>query len=226
VSNEAQQSEVTSWAREAEAERRAGRPEQARRLAEAALVEEPYELSGRLVLALACLDLNDSEGARRALEPAIASWSLDSPQPLALGPVPDEAFAVQSDPLADLAENELERAFAHAESESAEVWTTDRVAEAVLREVEQGEPEGVHLGESEGVHLGESEGVHLGESDSPFATETVAQLLDRQGEPERAQAIRRVLEGDANAVSPAADERKRWMGTLERWLDNLRRASP
>ena len=205
----AQQSEATSWARDAEAERRAGRPEQARRLAEAALVEEPYELSGRLVLALACLDLSDPESARRALEPAVASWSLDTPQPLALGPAPREAFAVQSDPLADLAENELERAFAHAESEPAEVWTTDRAAEAALRAVERGEPEGVQLDEPE----------------SPFATETVAQLLEQQGEPVRAQAIRRVLEGGADALPLGADERKRWMSTLERWLDNLRRAS-
>ena len=76
--NEAQQSEATSWIRDAEAARRAGRPEQARRLAEAGLVEEPYELSGRLVLALACLDLLDFESARHALEPAVAGWSRSS----------------------------------------------------------------------------------------------------------------------------------------------------
>jgi len=207
--NEAQQSEVTSWIRDAEAERRAGRPEQARRLAEAGLVEEPYELSGRLVLALACLDLLDFESARLALEPAVAGWSLDVPEPLALGSDEGEAFAVQSDPLADLAENELERAFDHAEAETAEVWTTNRVAEAALRAVERGEPEGVRLHEP----------------DSPFATETVANLLERQGDPGRAQAIRRALTDEAAEAALAPDARKRWVSTLEHWLDNLRRAS-
>ena len=207
--NEAQQREATSWIRDAEAERRAGRPEQARRLAEAGLVEEPYELSGRLVLALACLDLLDFESARHALEPAVAGWSLDVPEPLALGSDEGEAFAVQSDPLADLAENELERAFDHAEAETAEVWTTNRVAEAALRAVERGEPEGVRLHEP----------------DSPFATETVANLLERQGDPGRARAIRRALTDEAAAAALEPDARKRWVSTLERWLDNLRRAS-
>ena len=207
--DEAQQSEATSWVRDAEAERRAGRPEQARRLAEAGLVEEPYELSGRLVLALACLDLLDFESARFALEPAVAGWSLDLPEPLALGSDEGEAFAVQSDPLADLAENELERAFDHAEAETAEVWTTNRVAEAALRAVERGEPEGVRLHEPE----------------SPFATETVANLLERQGDPGRARAIRRALTDEAEEAALAPDARKRWVSTLERWLDNLRRAS-
>ena len=207
--DEAQRDEATSWVRDAEAERHAGRPEQARRLAEAGLVEEPYELSGRLVLALACLDLLDVESARRALEPAVAGWSLDAPQPLALGSDQGEPFAVQSDPLADLAENELERAFAHAEAEPAEVWTTNRVAEAALRSVERGEPEGVRLDEP----------------DSPFATETVAHLLESQGDSGRARAIRRALTGEVAEAELSPGERKRWVATLERWLDNLRRAS-
>jgi hypothetical protein len=206
---EAQHSEATSWVRDAEAERRAGRPEQARRLAEAGLVEDPHELSGRLVLALACLDLSDSEGAREALEPAVAAWSLDLPQPLALASDDGEAFAVQSDPLADLAENELEHAFDHAEAELAEVWTTNRVAEAALQAVERGAPEGVRLEQP----------------DSPFATETVANLLERQGDPGRARAIRRALTGEAEEAALTANERKRLVSTLERWLDNLRRAS-
>jgi hypothetical protein len=218
--DEAQRDEATNWVRNAEAERRAGRPEQARRLVEAGLVEEPYELSGRLVLALACLDLLDVESARRALEPAVAGWSLNAPQPLALGSDQGEPFAVQSDPLADLAENELERAFDHAEAEPAEVWTTNRVAEAALRAVERGEPEGVRA-----VERGEPEGVRLDEPDSPFATETVAHLLESQGDSGRARAIRRALTGEVAEAELSPGERKRWVATLERWLDNLRRAS-
>jgi hypothetical protein len=198
-----------SWVKDAEAARRAGRPEQARRLAEAGLVDEPYETAGRIVLALACLDLGDADAARRALEPALAGWSSAAPEALTLEPHEDEPFQVQSDPLADLAENELERAFDHAESEPVEAWTTNRVAEAALHAVEEGTPEGVSRAED----------------GSPFATETVANLLDRQGDPERARAIRRSLQSETEERARVPDERKRWVGTLERWLDNLRRAS-
>jgi len=203
------ESESTSWVKDAEAARRAGRPEQARRLAEAGLVDEPYETAGRVVLALACLDLGDAAAARRALEPALAAWSPAAPEALALEAAEDEPFRVQSDPLADLAENELERAFDHAESEPVEAWTTNRVAEAALEAVEDGEPEAVSAAMP----------------DSPFATETVASLYERQGDAERAQAIRRSLRGQAEERAVLPEERKRWVGTLERWLGNLRRAS-
>jgi hypothetical protein len=196
--------------RDAEAARRAGEPEQARRLAEAGLVDEPYELAGRIVLALACLDLGDASGARRALEPGAAKVSAIAPEPLALEAAEDEPFHVQSDPLADLAENELEHAFERAESEPVEAWTTNRVAEAALHAAEDGEPEVVTAAEA---------------AASPFATETVASLYERQGDPERARAIRRSLRSETERGAAAPDDRKRWVGTLERWLDNLRRAS-
>jgi hypothetical protein len=34
-----------------------------------------------------------------------------------------------------------------------------------------------------------------------------------------------VLAGETAAEALSPDERKRWVNTLERWLDNLRRAS-
>jgi hypothetical protein len=207
-----------AWVSEAEAARRAGRAAEARRLAEAALVDDPRAIAGRVVLALACLDLGDAEAARRALEPAVAP-GITAPEPLALDGAPeDEPFHVLSDPLADLAENELERAFDHAESEPVEAWTTNRVAEAALEAVEHGEPEGPALGSSPA----EAEP----EAATPFATETLADLYERQGAPERARAIRRSLRSDGGATRPPApDDRRRWVSTLERWLDNLRRAS-
>lgn len=198
----------SSWVKDAEAARRAGRPEQARRLAEAGLVDEPLDAAGRLVHALACLDLGDADAARRTLEAGVVRFASGAPEPLELEPSgDDEPFQVQSDPLADLAENELERAFDHAHSEPVEAWTTNRVAEAALHAAEAGEPEVVPSEPPE----------------SPFATETVATLYERQGAPERARAIRRSLQAEAREEGP--DERKRWVGTLERWLDNLRRAS-
>jgi hypothetical protein len=201
----------THWARDAESRRRAGHPEQARRLAEAGLVDEPQDVAGRAVLALACLDIGDVAGARRALEPAVARLAVAGREPIEAPPELDgEPFAVNSDPLQDLAENELEHAFEHAESEAVEVWTTNRVAEAALRSVEGGRPEGV---------------VALGEPSSPFATETVASLLERQGDPDAARAIRESLELEVRNAGEAPEVRERWIGTLERWLDNLRRAS-
>jgi hypothetical protein len=211
-------SDAADWVRDAEAARRAGRPGEARRLAEAGLMDEPHRLAGRIVLALACLEEGDAEAARQALEPATAGFAPGAPEALEIeDAAEDEPFAVQSDPLADLAENELERAFDHAESEVVEAWTTNRVAEAALHAVEQGDA-GV---EEEAEPAPEP----VVESDSPFATETVASLYERQGEPERAAAIRRSLRVDPGRTTPPGDERKRWVNTLERWLDNLRRAS-
>jgi hypothetical protein len=203
------------WPQEAEARRRDGRPEQARRLAEAGLVDEPHHSVGRAVLALACLDLGDAAGARQALEGLVAPLSGPASEPIDAGPdIADEPFGVFSDPLEDLAENELDSAFSQVESETVEVWTTNRVAEAALRSVEEGQPEG----------LADPE-----EPDSPFATETVAQLLEQQGAVERAEAIRFKLESGAAASASGSgfepDPRTRWIGTLEHWLDNLRRAS-
>ena len=203
-------SDGTSWVEAAEAERRAGRAEPARRLAEAGLADEPHRFEGRAVLALACLDLGDVEGARRALEPSLARLAGVAPAPLEVEPAAeDEPFPVQSDPLLDLAENEVEHALSQAQSEGVEVWTTNRVAEAALRAVEEGQPEGVRLEAAA----------------SPFATETVANLLERQGDPARARAIRRNFEREMADASLEPEERKRWIATLEDWLDNLRRAS-
>lgn len=203
--------EGLDWPEEAEARRRAGHPEQARRLAEAGLVDEPHHAVGRAVLALACLDLGDAAGAREALAGLVAPPIGPAREPIDAGPeIEDEPFGVVSDPLEDLAENELDSAFSQVESESVEVWTTNRVAEAALRSVESGEPEGV---------------ADLAEPGSPFATETVAQLLEQQGAADQAEAIRTKLEGEGAAVAAGPDPRARWIGTLEHWLDNLRRAS-
>ena len=205
------ENDASSFARDAEARRRAGHPEQARRLAEAGLLDEPHDFAGRAVLALACLDVGDLHGARRALEPAVARLASAAREAIEVGPAADdEAFPVQSDPLSDLAENELDNAFAEVASDAVEVWTTNRVAEAALRSVEEGGPEGV----------GE-----LAEPRSPFATETVATLLERQGDPARARVIRESLELEMRAASEVPEERRHWIGTLERWLENLRRAS-
>jgi streptomycin 6-kinase len=55
---------------------------------------------------------------------------------------------------------------------------------------------------------------------SPFATDTMADLLERQGHDAEARVVR------ARAVSralPTEPERRRVLDTLERWLEQLRR---
>ena len=197
----------------AEAQRRAGRPDEARRIAEAGLAESPQRLAGRVALALALIDLGEIESAKDELsvvletEPghplARAAWA-----PLAAAtPAPamiEDAEPAEASPLAALDEAELEDAFAEAEAEPDEMMTANHVAEAALRAVEDDGPEGVRLDE-----------------DSPFATETVATLLEEQGDAASAEAIRSTLARRA-PKAPADFDRERVIATLERWLDNLR----
>ena len=76
--------------------------------------------------------------------------------------------------------------------------------------------------------LDQPEGVLSSAPDSPFATHTVAGLLERQGHPAEAQALRREIslrsETEARAARvPLGDaQRERVIATLERWLENLR----
>ena len=61
---------------------------------------------------------------------------------------------------------------------------------------------------------------------SPFATATMASLLEEQGHTDEARALRDAIDGDKEDSDsrPRAD-RDRIIGTLELWLENLRRAS-
>ena len=66
------------------------------------------------------------------------------------------------------------------------------------------------------------------EPDSPFATETVAGLLERQGHGEEANRLRERMAAPESAcgAEAAASEMppdRRRQATLERWLENLRR---
>ncbi len=56
---------------------------------------------------------------------------------------------------------------------------------------------------------------------SPFATRTVAELLEQQGDAEGASAVRREL-AESTAVDEEA-QRRRVVETLEGWLQKLRR---
>ena len=108
-----------------------------------------------------------------------------------------------------LSEQEFDAAFESAEPEVEQLMNADRVAEQALREAE----------------LGPADEISPPGSDSVFATRTMAELLERQGDREGAARIRSRIER-ARAVPAApstADRRRQLVNELERWLVNLRK---
>ena len=209
----------------AEANRRAGRAKEAERVARDGLRERPTLLAGRVALSLALLDLGRIDEARTELIRVLDTNPFHAPAADALhqvSPLDHPGMDEQEENpelLGDLAEDELENAFQDAEAQPDEMLSANRVVAAAVRDVDQDEPEGV---------MPFSE-------DSPFATETVADLLEQQEHRGEAEAVREMLEGAATSANPAMDpgaelhdttnHRARVIATLERWLENLRRGS-
>jgi len=204
----------------AEANRRAGRAKEAEQVAREGLQQRPEFVAGRVALSLALLDLGRVDEARaelvRVLETtpdhALAASALRRAEPQ--GPAGFGERAEAAGLLSDLAEDELESAFEDAEAQPDEMLSANQVVAAAVRGVEEDEPEGVMPFSS----------------DSPFATETVADLLDQQERPGEAQVLRDALEAPASSEADVAlhdsmNHRARVIATLERWLENLRRGS-
>lgn len=108
----------------------------------------------------------------------------------------------------EVSEGELDRAFEGAEPVADELIDVNHVAQQVLREADR-EPEDVELGPH-----------------SAFATRTMAELLERQGDAEGASRIRAALAPDDPAGEAAGERRpgrEEIIATLETWLENLRR---
>jgi hypothetical protein len=224
---------VKDFAVEAERMRRAGDAHAAAEIAEAGLVDEPANDRGRMVLALALLDLGDVPRARQELEMAFlvdtpVAPVIPPPEPIGLG--------------VDLGDDELESAFAEAETNPDEMMSANKVVEQTL--------------ESEHVDVPEA-GFDVTGSPT-YATETMASLLEEQGRAGDAEALRASLghpEGDllddaenasaiesvapsgvldaaesmpasgagwAAGLGPDHAERVRIVSTLEGWLHNLR----
>jgi hypothetical protein len=188
--------ESRTLAAQAEDERRAGRPENAREFAQAALETESPHPAAHVAYVLALIDSGDLVTAHRALEGAY----------VALG---GELLSAPEAPLAKLADDELESAFENAEAQADEMHDANDVAAAALQLVEDGDPEGVDLASEA----------------SPFATETVASLLENQGQSARAEEVRVAARrrGRFRDVRMEEARRERVVATLGRWLENLRR---
>jgi len=203
----------------AEAERREGRPEEAARIARRGLEHAPARMAGHVSLALALLDLGETDAAReqmkKILEPLLA---------------PHRRVVETAAPAVDLslglADDEIDRAIDRAEARPEEMISANRMAERVLLEevpLEDADEDFDLLGSS------------------TFSTPSMARLLERQGDLEGARGILRSLEAQGaketetgaagKAVAVDAPEsrgrggRKRIVATLERWLGNLQRGA-
>lgn len=220
----------------ADAWRRAGRADEAVRVAREALQHQPESMSVRVALALALLDLGKSGEARGELarafdaspERALGRAALERvAAEAALRRVPPASFhspppapAQPLELLEEIGGDEFDRAFDAAESEDEGVIDANHVAEQAIRAVEGAAAEDL-----------------VSAPESPFATATMAGLLERQGHVGEARAVRERVaarpEESHRPVDPArhtasdakARDRARILATLERWLENLRRGA-
>ncbi len=209
----AEGAEAPDFAGQAEAQRRAGRPEEAERIARSGLAERPDFQPGRVALGLALMDLGRLREARRQLEQVVDAASRPTPSSGAIAPAPPPP-ALRTHPLGGaLGDEEFEAAFDRAETDRDQVIDADRIAVEAMRQVDR---------EEAGVRT---------EPDSPFTTRTVADLLERQGDAAGASAVRAAVaarEAGSGAPNPPAPQPRsggrRALHTLERWLANLQRS--
>lgn len=163
-----------------------------------------------LALALVLVDLADTDAVANELVEAFTALT-GFKEPLEPAAPTNDMLAASADvdALDRLHDVELENAFLEAESRPEEMWNANHAAEAALAQVEEGVPEGVSVS-----------------SESPFATATMASLLEEQGHTDEARALRDAIDGESggSGAAPRAD-RDRIVETLELWLENLRRAS-
>jgi hypothetical protein len=198
----------------AEVLRGAGRLQEAEDVARRGLERKPGNLEGTLVRALILLDRGRVDDARRELA-ARAGESLAASGVDTVEVRDSAAEAGEFD--VEVTEGELDRAFDGAEPDRDQLVDADRVAQEAMHSADLDRPEGLPDPASDPV----------------FATRTMAELLERQGDSEGASQIRTTLA----AVAPAADEvgvgatrsgpppvRERIIETLETWLFNLRSA--
>ncbi len=180
----------------AEVHRRAGRAGEAEQVARRALEFEPQRADARVVLALALLDQGRSDAARSVLltlaDTLLARHGLEGPEAPA-GEPDDEAFL----------DTELDQAFASARPEREHMIDADSVAQQAIRSADRELAREFAL-----------------DASTPFATHTVADLLERQGDPDGARQIREAL---ARPDSGQLRGRQALIAELERWLENLRR---
>jgi hypothetical protein len=146
----------------------------------------------------ALVELYRRSPPRSELRREIESWAENAL-------VAARTVAERSEPLGDdVSEGELERALAAAEPELAEMITPDSIAERAAHEADAAPDE------------------HPLASSGAFATRTMAELLERQGDARGAARIRAAL-GAADEPTALEGANTAAIAALERWLENLRR---
>ncbi len=209
----------------AERQRRAGDAAGAAALARQALGLAD-DASARVALALALLDQGSVDDVRHVLETLFETLMGDvtfhGETPFGhaeahTAMIPDGTLAAATAATLELVTSfddaSFERAMAEAEAQRELMHDADSVAERVLREVSA-----------------EPSDELLPSADSPFATHTFAELLERQGHGAEAETLRSALAGReeeplaaAATAGPEPGAPDRVRATLERWLGNLKR---
>ena len=193
--------EPTEWADfavVAERQRREGCLDEAERLLRSELGDRPDCAEGALVLALVLLDRNRGEEVRGVLE----QWANATVRQTETGDSGVSEIFTEH-----VSDSELESAFDQAETNPEEMFDADAIAQRAMRETESDFSD------------------DLVSPSSSFATRTVAELLEKQGDGRGASRIRAIVDSPVGTESGAAKPRTRQDQTieqLERWLVNLR----
>jgi hypothetical protein len=211
----------------AEVHRREGRPDEAEQVARRGLAFEPNRSDGRLVLALSLLDQGDAAqiAEARALLQTLTERVLEAQgitaasltnvadtNPSFQAPLPDLALLPETSFDDTLSDDEIDLAFQDAETDPDQVIDADHVAQQAMRLVDGSLDEDL-----------------ISTPEAPFATRTMAELLERQGDSERASRIRAALAPVPVPEAHRSDEdtghgrRQSAIIELEGWLENLRR---
>lgn len=193
---------LPEFAQRAEQRRQAGDADAAERILRAGLAEQP---SADAVLMLARLLLEQGRG-NEALD-AIEQYASQTRRPGDDAPAPPpppgsdaDAPVVFAEALSD---DELELAFEDAQPESERMVDADSIAQQAIRQTD--------------TDLSGD----FGSPEVSYATETVAGLLETQGDVSTASRLRRAVAASASRA-PDRDRRAATIRELERWLGNLR----
>ena len=187
----------------AEAHRRSGDAKRAEEVARAGLASRPDHVAGGVALGLALIDQGRPEEARAVLEDTLERTP---EQVLAQRALEELGGSPPSAAVFDGLDSELDAAFDVARPEADAMVDANDLAQEAVQRVDPAPEEATELVTAEG---------------SPFATRTVADLLEQQGDSDNADALRRSLEEKTRQSD--AERRRRVVTTLEGWLVKLRK---
>ena len=191
----------------AELHRRSGRLADAEERVRRGLERKPDAPGARLVLALCLIDQGRTDEARNALERLASDLLATYALPANVGPT-------SAGDLPPVSDSEFDAAFDDVETDMDRIVDPNRVAQEAVSYVDGA------TGDAD------SPLVETLEPGSAFATATMAELLERQGDQAGAARIRAALETARERERPPpplSDRvRERVLAKLEGWLGNLR----